>query len=163
MQVGSGSHIQSYGVGNVVICPLVDGKSKLIVLPDVIFAPKMKFNLISKSGVRRAGYAIVTEGNETHTLQGVTRNLHKQSGRTVLVFENNPEGLNFARLTVVEASTARRSDLELWHRRLCHVSKPALAESSGAARSLPNTLRNEAIDFCEWCKLSKSTIKPLMA
>lgn len=86
MQVGYSSHIESYGVKDVRICSLVDSKTKPIVLRDVISAPEMKFNLISKSRVSRACYAIVTKDNENHTLQGITRILHKQSGKIVLMF-----------------------------------------------------------------------------
>lgn len=104
---------------------MVDGKTEPIVLRDVIFAPEMKVNLISKSRVRRAGFAIFAENDENHTLQGVSRFLHKQSGKTVLNLEESPEDLDVAGLAVVRTNTEERSFLELWHRQLYHVSKPA--------------------------------------
>lgn len=83
-----------------------------------------------------------------------------QSGKTVLIFKGNPEGLVVARQIVVKENMAKRSDLKLWHRRLCHVSKPSLAKSSEATCGMQSTLRNEFIDFSECCKLSKATRKP---
>lgn len=119
----------------------------------------MKFILMSIGRIRQAGYAIVTDVDENYTLQGVARILHKKSDKTILIIEDSPKHLDIAILAVVKASTARKSDLELSHRQLCHLSKPVVAKSSDAAHGLSNTPGNEAIGFSECEKLSKSTRK----
>ena len=169
IQVGNKAYMRSEGYGNVHATVDVWGKKKHITLKNVLHVPGILHNLISVSQCRRNGCSSVIEDlNEGP--KGVMRIIHKESGDDVLIGPETSEGLYKTTISVISknltenkcnVSSSVKSDYELWHKRLGHISPTTMAKSIKIVRgiNIKSNPKTEA-DFCEPCALGKSNRKP---
>lgn len=159
IQVGNSACICSCGTGNVRIRTGVNHNTYLIVLKDVTYAPEMMFNLTSKSRVRRAGFQVISDDDNTNPSRETTKIVHKATGRTAILCIKSPDGLDEALLSVKTENASVCINFTLWHRRLFHVSKETIHASRELANGLPDvSLKND--EKCAPCHIAKLTKTP---
>lgn len=126
IQVKDSACICSNGTGDVRIRTHTDDDTYLIVLKDVTYAPEMRFNLTTKSRVRKAGFQVILDDDGTNPSRGTRKIVHKSTGQTAISCIKNPDGLAKAILSDQTANASVSKDCILWPRRLCHVSKETI-------------------------------------
>lgn len=133
---------------------------QVITLLDALYVPNLKRNLISGSRIDQAGGSFIGKDGEVRVINKYNETLFKAS------LEN---GIYYTYPKVicqepVENFEASLSMMEVWHRRLAHIS-PELIENTGKSdgvRGLPKLKRNGF--FCEECQVNKQkrvSFKPI--
>lgn len=130
-----------------------------VMFGNVISAPEMKVNLILKTQVPKAGFKVVAKYPKNDLFIGITRIVHKESGKTSALCVETPDGLDEAVLSLQTAIIAVVSESKLWHSRLCHVSHAKIRASREMVAELPQIRSNDE-KTCKPCCVFRSTRKP---
>ncbi|GBL61046.1 hypothetical protein AVEN_107216-1, partial [Araneus ventricosus] len=159
------------GTGEVELEFYKNGECETITLLNVLYSPKLKQNLISGSKIDKAGHNFVCNKNilnvyhkDGHKLfyakrQGglyyVTPNYHKNV-KSKVSNRNLKSNVNISSISV--------NDLNVWHKRYCHINTKYIVNTSNnkSVNGLPN-FKSDYIK-CEPCKIAKSkrkTFKPI--
>lgn len=134
-----------------------------VILNNVMYSPRLRRNLISGSLIEEKGGSFTGKGGKIV--------IHAKDGRKIFhaVRENGlyfvyPKYPKKTVLSNVESFVTFKNDLELWHRRFCHINTKYIVNTSknNSVKDLPE-LKNTELN-CESCRLAKSrrvTYKPL--
>lgn len=110
----------------------VNGAGYWIILENVIYLPKIIFNVFSKSQVRRHGYKITIDEDNHNFGIGTLELFHKASGEIRKPGQETLEGLFHAVLQVEDYDCAhgtRTSSENIWQRKLRHVADGRIEDS----------------------------------
>ena len=147
VQLGDGKVLNATGRGTVtVFTVLAGGKHKKCELRDVLFVPKLSYNLLSVAKATEAGCFVNFEGSVCKISRG---------GDGVTIAVANKVGclyhLDFKR-EIERSSVANASREMLWHQRYGHLGAPGMKKL--AADELVTGFDfnpNSDLDFCEAC------------
>src|SRR5277367_5022654 len=143
------------GYGNIVFESVIDGSTFRTEFRNVLYAPGMRRNLLSASKIEKHGYSIqIANGslriyNPDLQLVGIAPNkcdLFVLEGKVLGNFES---GL----------SQFASPNLELWHKRFCHVNKADIVKMAkkDSVRGLEKVAHDKSSELCQDCELGKST------
>lgn len=155
IRVGDGAAAQVDGVGSV----RVEAGQSVLKLTNVLFVPTMMVNLVSLSALYADGYRVNFDedgkGCDVVDLQG-TRVARAPLRGGLFVIES-------AKAFV--ATAAAVSSLDLWHRRMGHVSCDVLKAmvAREAVVGVPPLSGAEADHVCEACVTAKQHAEPIRA
>jgi hypothetical protein len=126
-----------------------------VILNNVMYSPRLRRNLISGSLIEEKGGSFTGKGGKII--------IHAKDGRKTF-HASRKNGLyyvypKYPKKTVlpeVENFIILNNDLELWHRRFCHINTKYIVSTSknNSVRDLPE-FKNTELN-CESCRLAKS-------
>lgn len=154
------------GIGDVAIEHKVNGKTRILILRNVGYAPKGRRNLISGFQIDKAGYSW-TGGKLLITIQnknGETINQFKGEHGLYRMYGNPHVGDIPYDLIECNAIAEDKSDLALWHRRLGHYGAETILKMSKSqcVRDLPLIKQKHLnCDVCLETKMIKLSRKPI--
>lgn len=127
---------------------------RTLVLDDVMYSPKLRRNLISGSRLDQEGITYKGGNSKVQVFDGesllFTARLHKG------IYYSYPKVTEVGKTQGKVASSSQvLGDMEIWHKRLGHVSPSILEKTSrkDGVKGLP-VLKGRKF-FCEPCKLNK--------
>ena len=160
VSIGNGQEVSVNGMGSVCATTVVQGKSKSVVLRDVLFVPDLACNLISVPRCRVNGLKIVFDTDQHGS--AICSAECKRTLTTVLCgFARSDNGLFEAILrpnSVIKGLTAITPSELLWHKRLGHVSPQTIEKSLSLVDGIPIKQFRKLLK-CDTCLVGKSKRK----
>ena len=158
--LGDGHTLDAVGVGDVVLNVVVDGKIKKRRLRDVLYVPRLAYNLLSVSKTTETGKKIKfgSDGLQFLDCDGrvVAVGVKKGSLYYLTCHKDTDTQVHMS-----DAQSMDESRESIWHRRFGHLNERSLRTL--ASRSLVNDFNYNAssrIPFCESCVKGKLHRKP---
>lgn len=93
------------------------------------YAPEKMFNFISNSHARKAGFKIFTEDDNMETSRGITKIVHKATGRNSITCIENSHAPDEAMIYVQMAAVVLPKNSDPWHKRLFNVASDTIKAS----------------------------------
>jgi len=143
VRAANGENLSAIGRGNVVFdCKSVSDGDVHVTLSDVLYVPRLKYNLVSVSClIERGGSFEVKLGSARITLGNVALPV-KMTNNTFVLSMNKAENALLA-----DGSTS----VSLWHRRLAHASSEAV---KAALKQQNLDFKDDSDVVCKPCVLS---------
>lgn len=156
-----GTILRAKGIGDIFLKTFVANTERRIVLQDVYYVPNVRKNLMSVSQIERKGKELLIKDGKVKIRRAKTKEViceaYRQNGLYMLKVEidrNVPESV------VKEINVLKIDDVELWHRRFCHVNDNTIRKLADTNRviGLDNTRMDKFT--CEACCIGKATKTP---
>ena len=146
--LGDGHKLEAVGTGVVTLkLKLREGEFKIGKLSDVLYVPKLAYNLLNIPKVTEVGKEVTFDELHGHVLDDQGE-LVAMASKTGSLYYLNCEPLTKPQINAVSDSVNER----LWHRRFGHLSERNLHKlvKDELVSGLDYDVSNE-IDFCESC------------
>ena len=144
--LGDGHVLEATGKGIVSLdMRLPDGKTKRCVLRDVLYVPKLSYNLLSVTKASESGKVIKFDDTSCQILNKRDRLIAVATKMGNLYYLQCKEVEKNQQMNVVEKGTKER----LWHRRYGHLGEKSLKKLAG--KRLVDYNISKEIGFCETC------------
>ena len=155
--VGDGRNLEAVGTGVVPLkLKLLEGEFKIGRLSDVLYVPKLAYNLLSVPRITELGKEVIFDELQGHILD-VQGELVAMVSKTGSLYYLNCEPLVKPQINAVSDVANEK----LWHRRFGHLSERSLHKlvKDELVSGLDYNVSNE-IDFCESCVNGKICRSP---
>ena len=127
VNVGDGRKLEAVGTGVVTLkLKLLEGESVIGRLSDVLYVPKLAYNLLSVPRVTELGKEVIFDKLQCHILDDQGE-LVAMASKTGSLYYLNCEPLTKPQVNAVSNSANEK----LWHRRFGHLSERSLHVSQG--------------------------------
>ena len=146
--VGDGRKLEAVGTGVVPLkLKLLEGEFKIGRLSDILYVPKLAYNLLSVPRIMELGKEVIFDELQGHILDDQGE-LVALASKTRSLYYLNCEPLAKPQINAVSDAANEK----LWHRRLGHLSERSLHKlvKDELVSGLNYNILNE-IDFCESC------------
>jgi len=154
--LGDGHSVEAKGVGDVVLMVLLNGKTRKVLLHEVLHVPQLASNLFSVTAATKKGY-VIQFGHTKCWIRDGEKNI--QATGTL-------EGKLYT-LDTSRTHTAHRDDefanisIDTWHQRLGHINENSLRTLAADEVATGVKLQTSAMKFCDGCVKGKLSRKPL--
>ena len=153
ISIGDKSDVQAIGKGSVNLTLSVRGRSVKCSLNEVLYSPKMGYNLLSVASMSRHGYQTVFGRIECHIEHNghiIAEGYMKNGLYCLTTSGQKPEPNN--------EMACVSDDIGLWHRRMAHVNSEGIKEMvrKGVVRGIKVNSKSEKVK-CESCVYGKCT------
>ena len=158
INIGDKSSVHAVGRGSIKLMLSVAGRARPCILSNVVFAPKMGYNMLSVPIMSRSGHKTVFEENTCSITkcgkilaQGKLRHgLYCLLTNTDAAAQHHPLAVSLT------------ADLNLWHRRMSHVHADGIRDMirRGVVEGIKVDLKTD-IKRCTACVYGKSTRAPI--
>ena len=152
IQVGDGRRLTAEGIGKVSINVKLPGNTvTTFQLINVLYVPKLAFNLISVSECSKLGLKFMFMCNSCEIFD---------DNNQLVAFANKKNELYYLDIDInnVNAVTVTSDNMsDLWHRRFCHLNKQSMDKlvNDKLVNGLDiNSCKN--LSFCEPCVMGKN-------
>ena len=155
------------GTGDVPLQFITDGECEDILLLKVLYSPKLRQNLIYGSVIDKAGHNYICKNNILTVFHKTGRKLFyaRRHEGLYIVKPRYPKCMDsklskvVPKLNALNLSTSVVNNVNVWHRRFCHINPKYVANTSqnNSVRGLP-PLKGDNIK-CDPCKIAKSRAK----
>ncbi|KAK4325723.1 hypothetical protein Pmani_003666 [Petrolisthes manimaculis] len=155
VSLGDGHSLEALGSGKIILKMLLpDNKIQKCILSDVLYVPKLSFNLLSVSKSAKLGKVTKFSGNECKIF------CEKDN---LIAFAEKKGNLYHLKCTmyVHKANAACKLDENIWHRRYGHlgIDNLKILVRDDLVDGL-NFDVNKELEFCEACVKGKSKKSP---
>ena len=158
--LGDGHTLDAVGVGDVVLNLVVDGKIKKRRLRDVLYIPRLAYNLLSISKTTETGKKIKFGSDGLQFLDCDRRVVAVGVKKGSLYYLTCHKDTD-TQVHMSDAQSMDESRESIWHRHFGHLNERSLRTL--ASQSLVNDFNYNAssrIPFCESCVKGKLHRKP---
>lgn len=150
IKVGDGRIIHGTGIGNVKI---IVKNSSDIILKNVLFVPKLAYNLISVSQLSKDGKSI--------NFHGDTCEISSLSGDCLATGKKTGDLYELVDISIKCLSACNPDVKNIWHRRYCHLHGDGLNKLVREELADGIDAKNfNDISFCEPCAAGKNHRRP---
>ena len=157
--MGDNSVLLAFGKGNMDIKVCVHSEQRTVKLTNVLFAPKLKQNLLSIKAASAKGWEFHFSNNDCEIMKdGKLRAYATLNGSLYRLVENTAE---FAAVTAISSSTDNKLNYDIWHHRFGHLGQNnvKLLHDKELVNGMKCTGGHITQD-CEACIQGKMTKKP---